>query len=243
MQVLNFAEGQKPIIQKLPNPIINRWRRFGKRHEEEHSSQYPLFAVFVEFLNVVVQEHCDENYDFSTTSCKLDADKSVTTISKSARTLITTADKTQSPCPIHPSANHPLSSCRAFTKLSLEERRETARTSAVCYNCLGFHKRAKCQVKHKCTTCNRPDHHPTLCAKEIKSSMSASSQQNLFKPVSTKQHGNEKSPTDGNSMPKPATEQGPEKSATIFAPRSAIMLRAKAAARLCWWSSVLLISP
>ena len=46
--------------------------------------------------------------------------------------------------------------------------------------------------------------------------MSASSQQNRFKPVSKKQHGNEKSPTDGNSIPKSATEQCPEKSVTIF---------------------------
>ncbi|GFS72039.1 DUF1758 domain-containing protein [Trichonephila clavipes] len=74
------------------------------------------------------------------------------------RKVILVASKAQSQCPLC-NAEHTLSRCDTFLKLSVQGRSDFVKTNNVCFNCLTqFHSVKTCKSKFRCKKCKKPHH-------------------------------------------------------------------------------------
>ncbi len=240
LQILNFAEGQKPIVQKLPTFLINKWRKKGTEYQWANGNRHPPFSLFVNFLERQMKEYSNEAFNFQADKPSSSKPAHSSTGAK-ARTLATAADGAENTestegteslnCPMHPdSSSHGLAMCNTFCKLSIDNRREKARTANICFNCLlDTHRRQDCPVKDRCTKCDKDGHHPLVCPKESASSSfrkntsfsgKSSANRRDNKPAPAWQHGKEYKPNNVNSQPKAdkGLEGSKDKSTSSAAP-------------------------
>ena len=210
LKVMDYQEGQRPVVEKLPNLIATRWRKYGTKYQAENFDKHPPFSIFLKFLNVVVGEFCNDSFDYiGTTRRAEEKSKPVTT----SRVLITTTEEdteeetTKLFCPLHSSPYHSLATCRSFIRLSPDDRKEKAKTLGVCLTCLGRHARQDCTNEDSCSKCGKKGHHITLCHKN-KKPVSATAP-NPSKPASATSTSKSRSPPT-ISTPKSSAEKGTE---------------------------------
>ena len=58
-------------------------------------------------------------------------------------------------CPIHTTGNHSLSVCKAFARLSFQERKDILFKSGLCFRCFGQHRQVDCNVNVVCSICKK----------------------------------------------------------------------------------------
>ncbi|GFY25230.1 integrase catalytic domain-containing protein [Trichonephila clavipes] len=76
------------------------------------------------------------------------------------RNVALVTSNAQSQCPLC-NAEHTLSRCDTFLKLSVQGRSDFVKTNNVCFNCLTqFHSVKTCKSKFRCKKCKKP--HPSL---------------------------------------------------------------------------------
>ncbi|GFW07384.1 integrase catalytic domain-containing protein [Trichonephila clavipes] len=74
------------------------------------------------------------------------------------RKVALVASNAQSQCPLC-NAEHTLSRCDTFLKLSVQGRSDFVKTNNVCFNCLTqFHSVKTCKSKFRCKKCKKPHH-------------------------------------------------------------------------------------
>ncbi|GFU65999.1 integrase catalytic domain-containing protein [Trichonephila clavipes] len=74
------------------------------------------------------------------------------------RKVTLVASNAQSQCPLC-NADHTLSRCDTFLKLSVQGRSDFVKTNNVCFNCLTqFHRVKTCKSKFRCKKCKKPHH-------------------------------------------------------------------------------------
>ncbi|GFW21155.1 integrase catalytic domain-containing protein [Trichonephila clavipes] len=98
----------------------------------------------------------DELFQFLATQAR--SITSSTTKRNVQRMVTLVASNAQSQCPLC-NAEHTLSRCDTFLKLSVQGRSDFVKTNNVCFNCLTqFHSVKTCKSKFRCKKCKKPHH-------------------------------------------------------------------------------------
>ena len=160
LQILNCSGGLKPLREKLPKFLQDRWRREGQTYEDNNYVSHPPFDFFVLFLKKSAREMSNKNYENSSVPVP-DRDRRY---NKVMATQIIESDappkhnSKPDNCPIHNSSFHRLVNCRSFLRMSISEKRAKLSELHLCWRCMGNHFRNKCLVEVKCEVCNGPHH-------------------------------------------------------------------------------------
>ncbi|XP_071833874.1 uncharacterized protein [Apostichopus japonicus] len=151
--VLDSSRGLGPLVQRLPEWLILKWRDKGYQYKERHSVSFPPFEVFVQFVQE--QARVQNDPSFMLADAKAANNRM---LQKSAVTVRMTGvkDKAKAPnCPIHNSA-HELQDCRSFQEKSHEEKTLFVKDNRLCFKCLRpDHFSRNCKSQVKCETCSK----------------------------------------------------------------------------------------
>ncbi|XP_057694147.1 uncharacterized protein LOC130917078 [Corythoichthys intestinalis] len=175
---LDTARGTRPIVEKLPYNIQEKWITFGSKYKEDYTVPFPPFSVFCDFVQRQARIKNDPSfamhYVSSQSSPKFErpvkhSGKSFINVHKTEipdeppnSESITPATELVEPdrqCPIHKKP-HPLKKCKLFRNKPLEERKTYLRDNRICYRCCGStqHMAKDCKVVVKCIECNSERH-------------------------------------------------------------------------------------
>lgn len=176
---LDTARGVRPVVEKLPFNLQERWTTVGTKYKETHGVSFPPFSVFVQFIQQQAKMRNDPS--FATSNCNSQAFTRSEKPTSYTRKVTVSAHKMEamersgaeiknSPetkkveepdrqCPIHKKP-HPLKKCKMFRDKPIEERQAFLKEHRICYRCCGSvqHMAKDCKVAVKCGECNSPKH-------------------------------------------------------------------------------------
>lgn len=185
---LDTPRGVKPIVEKLPPGLQEKWLTTGSRFKEQHRVTFPPFSFFVDFIDGQAKARNDPSFALSSNiqSCnkgektpfKPSGLKTAVSVHKTDVSATTDADTTSSTgtekkdsdparyCPVH-KKTHPLEKCRAFRMKTFGERKDILREHKRCFKCCTPNHLAKnCQAPLKCGECESERHcsamHPDI---------------------------------------------------------------------------------
>lgn len=187
LNYLDTPRGVKPVVEKLPPGLQEKWLSTGSRYKEEQNVIFPPFSFFVDFVCAQAKARNDPSFFLSTsgqpynkierTPPRQSGFKSAISVRK---TDVSTADTDHTSaaesekrdsdparyCPVH-NKPHPLAKCRAFKMKPLQERKNILKEHKRCYKCCSPNHLAKdCQATLKCNECESDRHcsamHPTI---------------------------------------------------------------------------------
>ncbi|XP_067279206.1 uncharacterized protein [Pseudorasbora parva] len=171
---LDTAHGLKPIVEKLPYSLQERWVTEGFRYKEEYRVLFPPFAVFSRFVRQQAKIRNDPSFFLPTPTSqffkteKILRQKDPVHVHKTEipaeliQKTSGTDKRAESPerqCPIHRKP-HPLKKCRSFRIKSLDERIVFLKENRICFRCCGTtqHVAKDCKVNIKCQECKSEKH-------------------------------------------------------------------------------------
>ena len=152
VEILSMRDIDK-VTKKLPSSRRLMWIR--KYHLIDDVVKLKPFATFMEFLGA-------ERAAVSRLT-EIDTGKISTT---QVNFVHTDTERIKPPsCAVHQQAftKHKTVECRDFLGLSLNKKYEKLKSVHACFNCLGIHRRDKCQSKVSCRVCGKQGHHYLLC--------------------------------------------------------------------------------
>ncbi|XP_069133222.1 uncharacterized protein [Argopecten irradians] len=203
--------GVKPIVNKLPISLKEKWTTEATRYKKKWEVLYPPFSYFAMFIRdlAVVRNDPSFTYDNSTTDTKKDEGTSGNARTKTARPNITVrktetkeTSASQTLCPIH-NTKHSLNQCRPFRIQPIGERKDLLFKKGLCFRCCGMEKHLArdCTASVRCELCNVTDHPTALHVSSQDDSTTTTKQPPRKKAWVSKSHGGESSgkettPTD-----------------------------------------------
>ncbi|VDI08599.1 Hypothetical predicted protein [Mytilus galloprovincialis] len=179
LNVLNDDRENRKLLSKFPDWIVTRWGRIVAQHKSDHHTfpSFQTFSVFIErestiandpvtSLNSLKTDSTPRNTDTNFRSVKNDRD----TPRRNAfatETKSTSYDRTKESnsganknCLFCHKAGHILDSCRNYLAKSVQERKEFAKRTGLCFACLGSgHLSKQCNKRATCSICTK--RHPT----------------------------------------------------------------------------------
>ncbi|XP_073449004.1 uncharacterized protein [Aquarana catesbeiana] len=181
LSYLDTARGVKPVIEKLPYSLQERWITQASKYKEDHQVAFPPFSFFAKFIVNQAKIRNDPSFAFlnmgGSSSVKTEKQPSVhnkerrATVSvrktevptefeanqdKSSGMQIEDPDKQ---CPLH-NKPHPLRKCRSFRCKTIEERKSYLKDKRICFRCCGStqHVAKDCMKTIRCKECNNDNH-------------------------------------------------------------------------------------
>jgi len=174
LAILDDPEENQKILRKLPNYLVTRWgRTVDQWLTKDDEGGYPPFSEFCHFLKTEARIACNpvtamrqmRNNDEATkvrhSTPLVRRQPSATSFATAARAATPegSRDVKQTKCSMC-AADHELDICREFLQLSLKERKDHARSKALCWGCLRYgHKSKQCRKKKTCKVCE--GNHPS----------------------------------------------------------------------------------
>ncbi|CAG2211710.1 unnamed protein product [Mytilus edulis] len=179
LNVLNDDRENRKLLLKISGLIVTRWGRIVAQHKSDHHTfpSFQTFSVFIErestiandpvtSLNSLKTDSTPRNTDTNFRSVKNDRD----TPRRNAfatETKSTSYDRTKESnsganknCLFCHKAGHILDSCRNYLAKSVQERKEFAKRTGLCFACLGSgHLSKQCNKRATCSICTK--RHPT----------------------------------------------------------------------------------
>ncbi|KAJ8353347.1 hypothetical protein SKAU_G00209140 [Synaphobranchus kaupii] len=175
LNYLDTPRGVKPIVEKLPPGLQEKWLSTGSRYKEERGVIFPPFSFFVDFVCGQAKARNDPSFVLSTSSQSYNKSertpprqsgfKSVVSVRKTDVSANADAEHTSAAesekkdsdparcCPVH-NKPHPLAKCRAFGLKPLQERKNILKEHKRCFKCCSPNHLAKdCQAMLKCNEC------------------------------------------------------------------------------------------
>jgi ribosomal protein L40E len=171
LRVLDEPIYLKPVISKLPGDIQGRWQRHAFRHMNDHKVDYPSFAEFVSFIELVSREKNDPNLCLNALDGDQPDERNRSRPRRSYKTDIPDAGqgtKSHDPsrwCVVH-RRPHPLNQCRAFRAKPIDQRKSLLKQYGICYRCVASssHMAKDCKTPVKCIECHSDKHISALHA-------------------------------------------------------------------------------
>ena len=164
------SSGIRPIIQKLPHQLQEKWTTRAVRYKDKHKVSFPPFSEFAEFIREMSRVKNDPGFMYeNTVSCsqsnrdRSDRNAPVRPVISARKTEIasnatnnTGLDKL---CPLH-KTRHPLSQCKGFKFKPMEERRKFLKEKKICFRCLETdqHVKKTCKANVRCEDCGSSNH-------------------------------------------------------------------------------------
>ena len=169
LYVLNDCRENKKLVAKLPDWLINRWKRIVARE----TTRYPSFNRFTLFITEEADILCDPvlfdlgRYDDREHLHANRATQKPYHKHIERRALATELVNKSDQCELCHKMNHSLAICRIFISKTPEERRTFIMEKGICYSCFNKGHRAKdCKNKLICNKCKYP--HPTSLCGDMK---------------------------------------------------------------------------
>ncbi|XP_034768789.1 uncharacterized protein LOC117966565 isoform X2 [Acipenser ruthenus] len=178
LSYLDTARGIKPILEKLPFSMQEKWMSQGTRYKQEHGVSFPPFSFFSSLIRAEAKMRNDPSFITSTSSAAPPKGEKFST--RTARAPITVhktevdnaiqkdeskKDDPNKQCPIHKKL-HPLRKCRGFREKPLEERKTFLRENSICFRCVSStaHQAKNCKAVIQCSECESDKHIAALHA-------------------------------------------------------------------------------
>ncbi|XP_071948982.1 uncharacterized protein [Antedon mediterranea] len=156
LEVLNDSRENRKILQKLPDWLVNRWRRNAVSAMQIKGS-YPTFNDFSTFLTTEAEIVCDPVTLIPENETKFTEKSS--RYRNQSQTLATSISGMPS-CFMCKMNNHHLIDCRAFARKPDTEKQQYIKQNGLCFSCLQHgHVSRNCNQKSICKICQR--RHPT----------------------------------------------------------------------------------
>ncbi|XP_059833654.1 uncharacterized protein LOC132398362 [Hypanus sabinus] len=172
---LDTPSGIRPIVDKLPFGLQDKWLTVASEYKEDHGGRFPPFKHLTEFVRKEAKRRNDPSLvgpgsssiytkPGRSSSNVFNIDKSVSVLKTEA---LTTNNDPGKYCPLH-NKPHPLKACRMFREKPLEERTALLKEKRICFRCCSStsHLARECTIAVKCPECDSPDHvgamHPDL---------------------------------------------------------------------------------
>nr|XP_054587010.1 uncharacterized protein LOC129152514 [Nothobranchius furzeri] len=168
---LDSPRGVKPIVEKLPPSLQDKWLHTGSKYKQNYNVTFPPFSYFVKFVQEEAKARNDPSFvscssqplnkgerpPFKQTSYKSPLTVDRTEVDTSASASIREDDLTRY-CPVH-KKTHPLAKCRAFRIKPLQERQNILKEHKRCFRCCSpMHTIKDCDLKVKCEECQSEKH-------------------------------------------------------------------------------------
>ncbi|XP_076879123.1 uncharacterized protein LOC143527737 [Brachyhypopomus gauderio] len=188
LSYLDTSRGVRPIVEKLPFSMQEKWKSVGSKYKLQHNIPFPPFRVFVDFIHTEARMQTDPS--FNTTSFQstpVRRERSVPTPVAVHKTQASPAERRDHKrdvdltkhCPIHDKP-HALKKCKAFRERSYEDRKQFLRERSICFRCCSStsHFAKDCQVDIQCKECKSTHHisalHPSQAPSRSRSDLPAS---------------------------------------------------------------------
>lgn len=171
LSILNDDQENRKLLHKLPDWLVSRWARVVVSWREDHNV-FPPFKVFKDFIVKEATIASDPVTNLQGLRIG-DVDKMTKASYRgnpkraSAKTLAAGAQEVpargnvqqRTSCPLCESS-HNLNECESFLKKTLDERKDFAKETRLCFGCLNLgHISRYCKERKICDTCNK--RHPT----------------------------------------------------------------------------------
>ncbi|XP_054872108.1 uncharacterized protein LOC129350233 [Amphiprion ocellaris] len=168
---LDTPRGVKPIAEKLPTSLQDKWLHIGSKYKQKYDVSFPPFSYFVRFIQDEAKARNDPSFvtcsshsfvkgektQFKQTSHKTPLTVNKTEVNNTPPASPTEDDQTRY-CPVH-KKTHPLAKCRAFRTKPLQERQNILKEHKRCFRCCSpTHSVKDCDVKLKCEECQSEKH-------------------------------------------------------------------------------------
>lgn len=173
LSYLDTSRGIKPIIEKLPYNMQEKWLYFGTRYKQEHSVSFPPFSVLVNFISSEARARTDPSFTLfmqapperkskweRPTKASVYVHKTqVSGTTKSETRESTDCIDPNKHCPLHKKP-HPLRKCRGFRERSINDRKQLLKEHHICFRCCSSteHFAKNCTAEIKCTECESTTH-------------------------------------------------------------------------------------
>lgn len=150
LMYLDMARGVKPIVEKLPFPLRERWVTQGSKYKEDYHVPFPPFSFFVDFVSSQAKTRNDPSFAFNLSSTPNQArfetapkyyPKSSATVRKTDVTApvgspqagtVVKKNEPEKQCPIH-NKPHPQSKCHGFRGRHLDDRKAYLKEHSICF--------------------------------------------------------------------------------------------------------------
>ena len=161
------AKGLRPIVEKLPYPLQERWMRVGTAYKRDNNTVFPPFQVFVDFINTEADMRNDVSFMISTQNVEKPTSArtyhnnvaSVNKVETSGHSMPQAEIDVSRICAIH-NSNHTLRDCKAFQKKPMSERKRILLKNKICFKCCrsNSHQAKDCPESVKCAICKSEWH-------------------------------------------------------------------------------------
>ncbi|RXN36772.1 hypothetical protein ROHU_002657 [Labeo rohita] len=150
LSYLDTSRGIRPIIEKLPYNLQEKWLYLGTRYKHEHFVSFPPFSVLVDFIATKqgpVYVHKTQISGTTKAECRGSTER---------------IDPNKH-CPLHRKP-HPLRKCRGFHEKSINDRKQLLKEHYICFRCCSStdHLAKNCTAEIKCTECGSTTHMTAL---------------------------------------------------------------------------------
>ncbi len=180
---LDTARGVKPIIEKLPYGLQEKWIAQGSKYKEDYHVSFPPFSFFTRFIVSQAKIKNDPSFTFSISNSQTSAKAEMSAAKYSNRSSVSVRKtdvstvhrvfqrkspekqliEPDSQCPIH-NKPHPLSKCREFRSRHIDDRKRYLKENDICFRCCltTQHYAKDCKFSIKCKECNSEEHTTAL---------------------------------------------------------------------------------
>ena len=182
---LDSGRGLRPLVQKLPPGMQEKWLMHGAHYKEMHKVSFPPFKVFSEFVQFQAKVRNDPSLMLSLEGKPPDTYKKSISV-KATDVKTAPQPKSGERCPIH-KTNHSLQKCRVFLSKTPAQKKTIIMEHRLCFRCLfPNHTARECKANVKCDTCSS-QRHLTIMHQEPGTESSGGSQQSSVESTQSNQ--------------------------------------------------------
>ncbi|XP_070581473.1 uncharacterized protein [Ptychodera flava] len=161
---LNTPQGLKPVMEKLPRFVLNKWRDNVASYKRRHKT-FPPFKFFKDFLKDTAKAACDPDIPRpDDTPPGTSKSKSSQQTKTKARVHATKSSNEEKQCLFHEATGHDLKDCKAFAKQPVADRIELCKKKGLCFKCTEKHLAKDCTSTIECAICKSKKHITCLLA-------------------------------------------------------------------------------
>lgn len=171
------SSGIKPIVNKLPSQIQEKWTNRAVSYKRKHDVPFPPFNIFSEFVRDMSKIKNDPSFSYDsqpstsdTRTNRHDPQRPHPLVNARKTEVEQTDTSPEKICPLH-KTRHSLNSCRVFKSKPIEERWKFLKEHRLCFRCCESdqHVKRSCKEEVKCADCGSTTHSAALHSAGIES--------------------------------------------------------------------------
>ena len=167
--------GIKPILQKLPHTLQEKWMTRADRYKQTHKVLFPPFEEFVNFIGEMSRIRNDPGLVIEPSWCNQPRKERETVhvrkvqLDTPKQDTVSDRKRPWENCIFHNHNKHSTNRCREFRKLTMNERISLLKEKNICFRCCetSSHFSRKCKADIRCVVCGSKDHCSALHKEDV----------------------------------------------------------------------------